>query len=62
MAEITQLVIDIKVFIDAIKVGDIEKAKVLYVSTRQYYERIESIVELFFDLDGSIDVREDDYE
>lgn len=57
-----QLVIDIKVFIDAIKVGDIEKVKVLYVSMCQYYECIESIVELFFDLDGSIDVCEDDYE
>lgn len=57
-----QLVIDIKVFIDVIKVGDIEKVKVLYVLMCQYYECIELIVELFFDLDGSIDVCEDDYE
>lgn len=57
-----QLVIDIKVFIDVIKVGDIEKVKVLYVLMRQHYECIELIVELFFDLDGSIDVCEDDYE
>ncbi|MGU0055390.1 imelysin family protein [Enterobacter hormaechei] len=41
--------------------GDIEKAKSLYAPTRQHYERIEPIAELF-DLDGSIDAREDDYE
>lgn len=44
------------------KAGDIEKAKSLYAPTRQHYERIEPIAELFSDLDGSIDAREDDYE
>ncbi|SUB16307.1 Iron uptake system component EfeO precursor [Pantoea agglomerans] len=39
-----------------------EKAKALFAPTRQYYERIEPIAELFSDLDGSIDAREDDYE
>ncbi|PPK20772.1 ferrous iron transporter, partial [Klebsiella pneumoniae] len=33
-----------------------------YAPTRQHYERIEPIAELFSDLDGSIDAREDDYE
>ena len=42
--------------------GDIDKAKSLYAPTRQHYERIEPIAELFSDLDGSIDAREDDYE
>ncbi len=51
-----------KAFTDAVKAGDIEKAKSLYAPTRQYYERIEPIAELFSDLDGSIDAREDDYE
>lgn len=55
MAETTQLVTDTKAFTDAIKAGDIEKAKALYASTRQHYERIEPIAELFSDLDGSID-------
>ncbi|STC89067.1 inactive ferrous ion transporter periplasmic protein EfeO [Escherichia coli] len=58
----TQLVTDTKAFTDAIKAGDIEKAKALYAPTRQHYERIEPIAELFSDLDGSIDAREDDYE
>ncbi len=44
------------------KKGDIEKAKALYAPTRQHYERIEPIAELFSDLYGSIDAREDDYE
>ncbi|MCD8669266.1 iron uptake system protein EfeO [Klebsiella pneumoniae] len=47
---------------DAVKAGDIEKAKALYAPTRQHYERIEPIAELFSDLDGSIDAREDDFE
>ena len=62
MAETTQLVTDTKAFTDAINAGDIEKAKALYAPTRQHYERIEPIAELFSDLDGSIDAREDDYE
>lgn len=62
MAETMQLVTDTKAFTDAIKAGDIEKAKALYAPTRQHYERIEPIAELFSDLDGSIDAREDDYE
>ncbi|MFJ2973330.1 iron uptake system protein EfeO [Kluyvera sp. NPDC087067] len=57
-----ELVKGTQAFTDAVKAGDIEKAKSLYAPTRQYYERIEPIAELFSDLDGSIDAREDDYE
>ncbi len=57
-----ELVKGTKAFTEAVKAGDIEKAKSLYAPTRQYYERIEPIAELFSDLDGSIDAREDDYE
>ena len=60
--ETADLVAGTKAFTDAVKAGDIEKAKSLYAPTRQYYERIEPIAELFSDLDGSIDAREDDYE
>ncbi|BDH46352.1 iron uptake system protein EfeO [Salmonella enterica subsp. enterica serovar Choleraesuis] len=49
-------------FTAAVKAGDIAKAKELYAPTRQYYERIEPIAELFADLDASIDAREDDYQ
>ncbi|HKN03647.1 MAG TPA: iron uptake system protein EfeO [Buttiauxella sp.] len=61
-AQVVELVKGTKAFTDAVKAGDIEKAKSLYAPTRQYYERIEPIAELFSDLDGSIDAREDDYE
>ena len=44
------------------KKGDLATAQKLYAPTRQHYERIEPIAELFSDLDGSIDAREDDYE
>lgn len=61
-AETAALVEGTKAFTDAVKAGDIAKAKSLYAPTRQHYERIEPIAELFSDLDGSIDAREDDYE
>ncbi|ELQ6171380.1 iron uptake system protein EfeO [Cronobacter dublinensis] len=60
--ETAALVSGTKAFTDAVKAGDIKKAKSLYAPTRQHYERIEPIAELFSDLDGSIDAREDDYE
>lgn len=61
-AETAELVKGTQAFTDAVKAGDIDKAKALYAPTRQHYERIEPIAELFSDLDGSIDAREDDYE
>ncbi|AKL12706.1 TPA: iron uptake system protein EfeO [Kluyvera intermedia] len=61
-AETADLVKNTKAFTDAVKAGDIAKAKALYAPTRQHYERIEPIAELFSDLDGRIDAREDDYE
>ena len=56
------LVKDTKAFTDAIKAGDLEKAKELYPSSRVSYEKIEPIAELFADLDASIDSRADDHE
>jgi iron uptake system component EfeO len=60
--EVNALVLQTKAFTDAIKKGDLAQARKLYAPTRQHYERIEPIAELFSDLDGSIDAREDDYE
>ncbi|MEI2628836.1 iron uptake system protein EfeO [Erwinia aphidicola] len=60
--EVEQLVASTKAFTDAVKAGDLEKAKALFAPTRQHYERIEPIAELFSDLDGDIDAREDDFE
>jgi iron uptake system component EfeO len=47
-------------FVDAIKAGDIAKAKELYAPSRQYYERIEPVAESFGNLDPDIDAREND--
>ena len=57
-----KLVADTKAFTDAVKAGDVEKAKALFGATRMSYEAIEPIAELFSDLDGSIDSRADDHE
>lgn len=61
-AETKKLVADTKAFTDAVKAGDLAKARALYPTTRVSYERIEPIAELFSDLDGSIDSRADDHE
>ncbi|WP_049855005.1 iron uptake system protein EfeO [Dickeya fangzhongdai] len=60
--EVEGLVQQTKLFTAAIKAGKLDEARKLYAPTRQHYERIEPIAELFSDLDGSIDAREDDYE
>jgi iron uptake system component EfeO len=56
------LVKDTKAFTDAVKAGDLEKAKMLYAPTRVTYEKIEPVAELFSDLDAAIDSRADDHE
>lgn len=62
MSEVSQLVIQTQAFTDAVKRGDLAAARALYAPARSHYERIEPIAELFSDLDGSIDAREDDFE
>ncbi|MHC1551080.1 iron uptake system protein EfeO [Phyllobacterium sp. K27] len=57
-----KLVSDTKAFTDAVKAGDVDKAKSLFAPTRMSYEAIEPIAELFSDLDASIDSRADDHE
>ncbi len=47
-------------FVDAVKAGDIDKAKALFPVARTYWERIEPVAEIFGDLDPQIDGREDD--
>ena len=56
------LVKDTQAFTDAVKAGDVDKAKNLFATTRMSYERIEPVAELFSDLDASIDSRADDHE
>ena len=57
-----KLVEDTTAFTQAIKAGELDKAKALFAPTRTSYEKIEPIAELFSDLDVSIDARADDYE
>lgn len=44
-------------FVDAVKAGDVNKAKALYAPSRVPYERIEPIAESFGDLDPAVDAR-----
>jgi iron uptake system component EfeO len=58
--EAAALVATTQPFVDAIKAGDVAKAKLLYAAPRTHYERIEPIAESFGDLDPLIDERIDD--
>ena len=49
-------------FVDAVKAGDVAKAKALYPVARTYWERIEPVAESFGDLDPKIDARVNDVE
>jgi len=46
-------------FVDAVKAGDVAKAKALFPVARTYWERIEPVAEIFGDLDPKIDGREE---
>jgi iron uptake system component EfeO len=46
-------------FVDAVKAGDVAKAKALFPIARTYWERIEPVAEIFGDLDPKIDGREE---
>jgi iron uptake system component EfeO len=60
--EVDALVAGVKKLVDAIKVGNLEEAQSVYAPAHLRYERIEPIAELFNDLDGAMDSREDDFE
>jgi iron uptake system component EfeO len=59
---VDKLATDTKAFTDAIKAGDLARARALYAPTRVSYEMIEPVAELFSDLDGKIDSRADAHE
>ncbi|MGW0804860.1 iron uptake system protein EfeO [Nonomuraea sp. NPDC002799] len=54
------LLVKTQEFVDAVKAGDIDKAKTLFPVSRTYWERIEPVAEIFGDLDPAIDAREAD--
>ncbi|XXM73231.1 iron uptake system protein EfeO [Lysinibacillus sphaericus] len=55
--QLDQFVIETEAFVEAVKAGDVEKAKELYAPARMYFERSEPIAESFGDLDPRIDAR-----
>ncbi|MCU1391585.1 MAG: efeO [Ilumatobacteraceae bacterium] len=59
-AESKLLMAAVAPFADAVKAGDVEKAKSLFAAARYHYESIEPIAESFGDLDPKIDAREGD--
>jgi high-affinity iron transporter len=59
-AQTALLVTRTKAFANAVKAGDVEQAKELYVPARVPYERIEPIAESFGGLDPAIDARAGD--
>ncbi|MBE1553934.1 iron uptake system protein EfeO [Sporosarcina limicola] len=55
--QLDQFVIATEAFVEAVKAGEVEKAKELYAPARMYFERSEPIAESFGDLDPRIDAR-----
>lgn len=55
--QLDQFVVETEAFVEAVKAGDVEKAKELYAPARMYFERSEPIAESFGDLDPRIDAR-----
>ena len=60
--EVDALVASTDRLVDAVKAGNLETAKSLYAPAHARYERVEPVAELFNDLDGSLDSREDQFE
>ncbi len=59
--EVDQLLIDTKVFTDAVRAGDLEAAKAAYAPSRVHWETIEPIAGLVEEIDGAVDARVDDF-
>ncbi|MEV0840185.1 iron uptake system protein EfeO [Actinocatenispora sera] len=60
VAEVDKLVPATKKFTDAVRAGDIARAKQLYASARYYYEEVEPVAESFGNLDPEVDARVND--
>jgi iron uptake system component EfeO len=61
-SEVDQLLIDTKVFTDAVRAGDLAAAKAAYAPSRVHWETIEPIAGLIEEIDGAVDARVDDFE
>jgi iron uptake system component EfeO len=62
VGEAKALVADTKRFTDAVRAGDVAKAKAEFAPSRVRWEAIEPIAGLVPDIDGAVDARVDDFE
>jgi iron uptake system component EfeO len=60
ISEVEQLIAANRTFTDAVRAGDVAKAKASFAAARYHYETIEPVAESFGDLDPQIDARIDD--
>jgi iron uptake system component EfeO len=60
VAEVDQLVPATKTFTDAVRAGDMAKAKAAFAPARVHYESVEPVAESFGDIDPDVDARIDD--
>ena len=60
VAEVDKLVPATKKFTDAVRSGDLARAKQLYSPARYYYEEVEPVAESFGNLDPEVDARAND--
>ncbi|MFC5180856.1 iron uptake system protein EfeO [Actinomadura harenae] len=60
LAQVDDTIAKTQKFADAVKAGDVEKAKALYAPSRMGWETIEPVAEKFGDIDPKVDAREAD--
>ncbi|HEY3501950.1 MAG TPA: iron uptake system protein EfeO [Actinocatenispora sp.] len=60
VSEVDLLIPATKKFTDAVRAGDVAKAKTLFAQARYHYETIEPVAESFGDLDPDVDARAND--
>ena len=61
VGEVESLVADTRKFTDAVRAGDLAKAKAEFAPSRYRWESIEPIAGLVPDIDGAVDARVDDF-
>jgi iron uptake system component EfeO len=59
--QIDGLLLDTKVFTDAVRAGDVDAAKAAFATSREKWEAIEPIAGLVPEIDGAVDSRVDDF-
>jgi iron uptake system component EfeO len=59
-AEVDKLIPATRTFTDAVRAGDLAKAKAAFAPARYFYEEVEPVAESFGDLDPDIDARDGD--